>query len=366
MPSRPGTVALATLLALGAVPQIASAEDAAVLCNGLEATIVGTEARDELSGTNGRDVIAGLGGDDSLKGFGGDDVICGGPGDDWMYGGVGNDRLISDTGFVDTFWGDAGDDVFDASLAVQAEVRYDDSPAGVVVDMAAGYAEGDGSDVLIELQAVTGSEHDDRIFGDRFQNFLRGAGGDDLVVGRGGTDSITPGDGSDVVRGGTDDDYIDLDEFGDSRFDRVSGNAGDDVVYFVASAARFNGGDGLDTADFSRESYDGGIVIDLAAGTGQAGKRKRLLGIERVRGSDEHDRLFGSSGPDMLLGEKGDDVIRGRKGRDDLGGDEGNDLLFGAAHNDRLVGGPGDDVLDGGGGTDQCDGESTTECESSP
>jgi hypothetical protein len=51
-------------------------------CQGIEATIVGTGARDDLTGTRGRDVIVGLGGWDRIDGLGGDDVVCGGTGTD--------------------------------------------------------------------------------------------------------------------------------------------------------------------------------------------------------------------------------------------------------------------------------------------
>ena len=62
-------------------------------CRGLEATIVGTAAADELIGTPGPDVIIGGPGDDVIRGRGGSDTICGGSGDDKLYGGHGRDVL---------------------------------------------------------------------------------------------------------------------------------------------------------------------------------------------------------------------------------------------------------------------------------
>ena len=63
------------------------------LCDGQEATLVGTDTDDTLTGTTGPDVIAGLGGTDEVLGLGGNDIICGGAGNDRLFGGKGNDRL---------------------------------------------------------------------------------------------------------------------------------------------------------------------------------------------------------------------------------------------------------------------------------
>jgi Ca2+-binding RTX toxin-like protein len=69
-------------------------------CNGLAATVVGTEGSDDLrmNGTPGPDVIVGLGGDDILGRTAGDDVICGGDGRDELFGGRGNDTLLGEAG----------------------------------------------------------------------------------------------------------------------------------------------------------------------------------------------------------------------------------------------------------------------------
>jgi Ca2+-binding RTX toxin-like protein len=85
-------------------------------CKGLAATIVGTEAGDNvkgsgrnLTGTSGPDVIVGLGGADILRGGPGNDVICGGKGRDLLEGGRGNDTLLGQAG-KDSFFGKAGKD----------------------------------------------------------------------------------------------------------------------------------------------------------------------------------------------------------------------------------------------------------------
>ena len=99
-PSRPRlvlvvlTAMFATVLATQAP---ASGQDVPT-CNGLEATIIGTEGRDNLRGTPGDDVIVGLGGPDRIVGLGGNDTICGGEGRDRIRGNNGKDTIFGEGG----------------------------------------------------------------------------------------------------------------------------------------------------------------------------------------------------------------------------------------------------------------------------
>lgn len=67
-------------------------------CEGLPATIVGTERSDTIEGTPGVDVIVAKGGNDLIRAYGGDDVICGGPGSDRIMTGAGDDVVIGGRG----------------------------------------------------------------------------------------------------------------------------------------------------------------------------------------------------------------------------------------------------------------------------
>jgi hypothetical protein len=69
----------------------------ALTCNGLTATIVGTDGGKIIIGTPGPDVIQGLGGNDVIRGNGGNDIICGGSGNDRLFGGPRSDRLFGDS-----------------------------------------------------------------------------------------------------------------------------------------------------------------------------------------------------------------------------------------------------------------------------
>ncbi len=87
------------------------------LCNGFEATIVGTAGDDVLVGTPNRDVIFGGGGDDIIRAGRGNDIICGGNGDDKLRGGGGNDWLDGEEGY-DVLVGGSGADVADDAEAI--------------------------------------------------------------------------------------------------------------------------------------------------------------------------------------------------------------------------------------------------------
>lgn len=80
-----------------------------VLCLGLEATIVGSDADDELVGTDGDDVIVGLGGDDIIYAFAGDDIVCAGEGNDTIFGAAGSDTIDGEGGNDTVLGGDGSD-----------------------------------------------------------------------------------------------------------------------------------------------------------------------------------------------------------------------------------------------------------------
>ena len=118
---------------------------AAQTCEGLPATLTGTDGDDNLLGTAGDDVIVALGGNDLVDGAGGNDTICGGDGNDILIGGTGNDRLFGENG--------------------------DDDLRGV-----------DGDDVL------SGGAGQDGLRGDAGNDQLTGDAGDDVMIGASGSD----------------------------------------------------------------------------------------------------------------------------------------------------------------------------------
>lgn len=134
-------------------------------CNGLAATITGTNGPDIIQGTSGDDVILGLGGDDTIDGGGGQDTICGGPGNDRISGGDRNDWIS----------GDAGND------------RLMGGP---------------GYDVLI------GGRGEDWLYGGNLRDWLFGGDGNDFLFGQLGPDILDGGSHDDIIVGGSGDDAM--------------------------------------------------------------------------------------------------------------------------------------------------------------
>jgi hypothetical protein len=101
---------LVSSLAFGGSPSNANAQ--VVMCQGLVATIVGTNGNNILTGTGADDVIAGLEGNDVIEGNGGRDTICGGEGADTLRGN-GNDDVLNGGPGNDTLRGGDGRDLLD-------------------------------------------------------------------------------------------------------------------------------------------------------------------------------------------------------------------------------------------------------------
>lgn len=120
--NRAAAVGLPILLAAMAMVALMSTQAAAQMahsCNGLGATIIGTEGPDIIRGTDGPDVIVALGGNDIVYGYNGADTICAGDGldrvlggkrGDWIDGGADRDKLFGDVG-DDTIHGGTGNDL---------------------------------------------------------------------------------------------------------------------------------------------------------------------------------------------------------------------------------------------------------------
>ena len=197
--------------------------------------IVGSDYPDVLTGDNGPNGLSGIGGDDEIQGNAGDDVLEGGAGADRLDGGAGVDwalYLESDAGVTvnlsnntasgghaqgdtitgientagsgypdvlagddgpnrlyggagdDELRGNAGDDVLEGGAGADQlnggtgvdRVSYRESEAGVVVRLKEGtgergHAEGD---VIVDVEDVSGSAHNDGLVGDNGANYPGG------------------------------------------------------------------------------------------------------------------------------------------------------------------------------------------------
>jgi Ca2+-binding RTX toxin-like protein len=289
---------LLSLLAAAAVSVGAAGSTAATFptCQGEPATKIGTPGDDTITGTDDDDVIVGLGGNDTIVGGGGFDLICGGDGNDSI--------LQTSGGFLGVAFiaGDAGDDTIQGGRDTIVGADYEESPAGVNVDLAAGKATGAGSDTLVNVDMAFGSTFDDVLSGSNAENILAGYGGNDTISGLGGADLI-------------------------------GGEAGDDTV---------DGGKGADEIFYGDSPK--AVVVRLAKGTATGDGNDHFKSIENVTGSKYADLIVGGSGPNAVWGGPG------------------NDYLLGSGGGDRLFGNGGKDRADGGPGRDVCVAEKTIHC----
>jgi Ca2+-binding RTX toxin-like protein len=376
--------------------------------------LIGTWYLDLISGAGGHDLLAGDRGDDTLQGDAGNDILWGGLGGDILNGGAGfdyavyqsstagvtvnlasgigtggeaeGDTLANVEGLVgsdfadwltgntlnNSFRGGAGADHISGG-AGHDRASYAYSSVAVDVDLTRSGAQSGGDaagDVLVSIERLTGSSHDDRLLGDDKDNEFSGGAGADFIDGRAGNDFVdyrgssavdidltravqsgghAEGDqliGIESIRGSTGndrlvgdagrnhligdagDDYIDIGVAGATRIsDRVDGGSGDDTVVVHMNNNTFAnlfGGSGTDTlvlryTELVRENYMPETPTTA------------YFGYTFAAGF-EHIEAYGTEGQDFLRGMSGT-----------------TDKLMGAGGNDTIHGGLGD-YLDGGSG----------------
>ena len=313
-------------------------------------------------GDAGGDVLISI---ENLIGSAFNDTLAGGYGDNLLFGLAGNDSLYGDSG-NDTLVGGAGADTMDGGRGID-RVDYSASAAGIMVYLdnyyqSGGDAEGDS---LRDIEDVLGSSHNDTLAGSNFSlNVLDGALGDDVLHGGEG-DTLYGGTGNDLLFSysylpyglpGLTNPYF---EFGSAA---LYGGSGDDTLVAWLGGNTLDGGDGIDTVDYSdfviTDLY-AQLAVDLEQGMawqddvlmfGPPEIQDTLINVENVIGTGGNDKLFGNSLNNVLDGGDGSDSLDGRAGDDSLYGGFGRDTLIGGEGDDLLLGGEGDDLLLIGGG----------------
>ncbi|WP_276199581.1 calcium-binding protein [Chelatococcus sp. XZ-Ab1] len=316
--------------------------------------LVGIE---NVTGSRFDDVLIGDSGNNTLRGGAGADIIDGGDGmrdrasyafspeavdvnldrpgpqiggdaqGDMLYNiedltGSSHDDRLTGNNRDNVINGGAGADMIDGRGGSDT-VEYTGSPKGVNVDLTrsgpqiGGYAQGD---VLISIENVYGTEHDDYIAGNSGANRLSGGAGNDVIIG--GT-----GWGYDHINAGTSDDLVVLNGVG-----RADGGEGIDhlVLDFRAAQTQLAPGPGgnWEFVGFSAtHNADTGEIYLSSLGVGKSGA---AVGFEQLT-------IEGSTGRDSFIGTPGADVIRGHEGNDFISGGGGADFLDGGTGFDRLM-----------------------------
>ncbi|MCY1350087.1 Bifunctional hemolysin/adenylate cyclase [compost metagenome] len=206
---------------------------------------------------------------------------------------------------------------------------------------------GSGTDTLLAIENLTGSNYNDRLTGSSAANVLNGGKGADTLVGGDGSDTYHVDNAGDLVvetnanagTGGTDTVYSYLATYtlgANVEQGRVlatgtanlTGNGLVNTLFAGSGNNVLNGGAGVDTASYA---YAGSAVVaNLAVTTAQAtggSGSDTLLAIENLVGSSFNDRLTGSSTANSLNGGAGNDLLVGGHGRDVLTGGSGNDIF---------------------------------------
>ncbi|HEX9853602.1 MAG TPA: hypothetical protein VGA68_11330, partial [Woeseiaceae bacterium] len=225
--------ASATAVLINLATGSANGNDGIDVLSGIEGA-EGSPYNDTLVGSTGGDVFYGFGGSDFIDGAAGNDTLYGDGGNDTLDGGAGIDVASYDSmplangginafiengagsvsdgfGSVDTlvnievvagshsndtlsgglgdqwFIGRGGSDVIDGGDG-NDWISYLDDPAGVIVNLGTGNAtdgwgELAGTDTLISIENVEGSELADSLVGSAVANELYGRGGDDSLDG---------------------------------------------------------------------------------------------------------------------------------------------------------------------------------------
>jgi Ca2+-binding RTX toxin-like protein len=363
-----------------------------------------------LTGLAGNDSLLGGGGNDTLFGNEGQDTLVGGAGNDSLDGGVITDLLnYTDLNFVrfdgattgvvvdlqagtaqdgqggldtlanlnfvvgtqfndsitgssgiyfEQFEGGDGNDTINGGV-INASNNFASNRASflaasgaMTVDLRTGTATGQGTDTLININYVRGSNFNDHLFGsDTTANseLFEGRGGNDTIDGRGGfdwyrLDGSTTGGVVDLSAGLAEDGQGGLDTLinieaargavfndeliGNQFNNSLEGREGNDTLEAGFGQDTVNGGVGDDFLDGGSNDSNlgtdwvvftaavGPVNVNLTAGTATGEGNDTLVGIESAAGTAFNDVLTGSDEHNILQGGLGNDTIDGAGGFD--------------------------------------------------
>lgn len=327
-----------------------------ILARGGDDLVCGSDGEEIIRGGPGNDRANGNGDVDRLSGGPGDDTMLGGGsfggagvggpgfGGDFMTGGSGADRLYGQQGF-DTIAGGRGTDL------VAGGEDADVLKGGAGPDTLRG---GDGLDVF-----VPGSD-DDKVYGGsgdpelNFDIFSAGEATGPVVVNLKTGSASGPGIGTDSIVG--------IEVVSGSDFnDRLVGSDADNIFFGGPGDDIFDGGKGFDVIAYLMSPS--GVQADLQAGEGTGSQYLDDEGRDIGEGSDTYARVEGVIGSpfgDVLVGDDQENYLDGVGDDDELVGADGDDWLDGGEGSDALDGGIGVDVCLSGGVAAACERDEPT------
>jgi Ca2+-binding RTX toxin-like protein len=260
-------------------------------------SLTGSSHDDFLVGNDSANVLTGLEDNDILKGGGGADTLYGDSGNDSLKGGGGADTLNGGSG-VDT-------------------ANYAESEQAVVVSLITDSASGGDAegDELNSVENLSGSVHNDTLWGNDGTNVLSGNDGNDNLKGFGGADTIWAGEGNDTVWGMDGNDTLRGEEghdtmFGGAGLDHLYGGSGADVFRWDATSET-----GLTVAtadvvhDFNRLESDEFNLTAIDANVYAAGDQAfTFIGSAAFSGTAGEVRYYHSGGNTVIEMQTGTSV----------------------------------------------------------
>ena len=328
---------------------------------GYTLSMTATQVPFNLVGGSGDDLLTGGGMNDTLKGLDGRDTLDGGLGADTMIGGLGDD------------------------------VYYVDNVGDKIVELRA-----QGVDTVYASVSYTLSDYVEKLSLAAYAN-INGTGNADnnVITASYGNNIIDGGLGADTMAGGADDDTYYVDNVGDivtearfagndsvfssisytltsnvetltltgaanisgtgnDLFNKIYGNAGNNILDGGTACDTMYGGAGDDTyifdnnCDYAIEYANQGTDTVL---TPESFFWQANIEILTLTGSGNADG-FGDGANNVMNGNSGANTLLGYGGNDSLSGGVGMDNLSGGDGNDTLNGGLDSDLLNGGGGAD--------------
>jgi Ca2+-binding RTX toxin-like protein len=361
--------------------------------------LTGSAFADKLTGNSLANRLEGGAGNDTLSGGGGADTMVGGDGLDSYVVDNALDQVIEDNANASTggndivnshlgaysltvnvengrilatgaanltgnvlnniLYASSGDNALDGGAGTDI-ASYLFASAAVNISLASGSAQttgGSGSDSIVNIENITGSNFNDSLAGSATANILDGGLGDDSMTGGDGSDSYYVRQGGDVVietnailaSGGADLVYSYLAAYSlttnveNARIligtaANLTGNNLNNALFAAAGNNQFDGGAGGDSVSYqyATGAINASLAIVGAQATGNSGADS-FVSIESLTGSGYGDTFTGNGAINAL---------NGMAGNDSLNGGLGNDLLIGGAGKDSLTGGLGADRFD--------------------
>jgi Ca2+-binding RTX toxin-like protein len=333
-------------------------------------TFVGIE---NLTGSNYNDTLTGNSGTNVLNGGAGADRMAGGAGNDTYYvdntGDLVTEGLNEGTDLVqstlsaytlgaevengmivtsatasltgnalaNTLYAGAGNNILNGAAGTDT-VSYSQAAAAVNVSLALTSAQatgGSGTDTLVSVENLSGSNYNDTLTGNSGANTLNGGAGADRMAGGDGSDNYYVDNAGDVVTetnaaaaGGSDmvHSYLASYTLGaniengrilSAGTADLTGNGLNNVLYAGAGNNVLNGGIGTDMVSYALAT--GAVTVSLSSTAAQAtggSGTDTLVGIEGLIGSNYNDTLSGGIGNNTLTGGAGKDTLAGNGGND--------------------------------------------------